>query len=81
MVFDNVEQVPQFAAVRTLAYLYVEYVTGERELYDVQSDPEQLTNLAGSGPAVVAVEQRLSGVLAALRSCRRAGCRVADRGE
>src|SRR6185295_13762067 len=50
VTFDNVEQVPQFAAVRTLEFLYVEYATGDRELYDVRSDPEQIMNLAGSGP-------------------------------
>ncbi len=35
-----------FSAVRTDRYLYSELETGERELYDLQSDPYQLTNLA-----------------------------------
>ena len=81
VLFDDVERVPQFAAVRTLQYLYVEYATGERELYDVLADPEQVTNLAGPGAVASAVEQRLSGRLAALQSCRRGGCRAADRSD
>ena len=39
---------PSFCAVRSNRYLYAEYATGERELYDLSSDPWQLTNRAGS---------------------------------
>jgi len=38
--------VPTFRALRTTQYLYVEYSTGERELYDVVADPNELHNLA-----------------------------------
>ena len=78
--FDNVEQVPQFVAMRTDQYLYVEYATGDRELYDVRADPEQLTNLAGTAVNSL-TEQRLADRLAALQSCRGSGCRVVDRRE
>lgn len=37
-----------FSAVRTDRYLYSELVGGELELYDLQSDPFQLANLAGN---------------------------------
>jgi N-acetylglucosamine-6-sulfatase len=39
---------PAFEGERTNRYAYVEYATGERELYDVNADPEELRNLAGS---------------------------------
>jgi len=36
---------PTYCGVRTDRYLYTVYVTGDRELYDLQSDPLELTNL------------------------------------
>jgi N-acetylglucosamine-6-sulfatase len=39
---------PSYAALRTQAYTYVEYVDGSREYYDRIRDPHQLHNLAGS---------------------------------
>jgi arylsulfatase A-like enzyme len=39
---------PTYEAIRTANFLYVEYVTGEREFYDLQSDPLELNNLIGS---------------------------------
>jgi hypothetical protein len=47
--------------------MYVRYVTGEEELYDLQLDPFQLDNLAGD-PAFV--EQLQSERAAATRGCR-----------
>jgi N-acetylglucosamine-6-sulfatase len=38
---------PNFEAVRTDRYLYAEYVNGWRELYDLETDPYELENLAG----------------------------------
>jgi arylsulfatase A-like enzyme len=42
--------VPYFVAVRHGPYKYVRYLGAEEpaELYDLKSDPEELTNLAGS---------------------------------
>ena len=45
---------PELEAVRTEDYLYVEYETAERELYDLKKDPYQLDNRCegvGSGLA------------------------------
>ncbi len=38
------ELIPQFYAVRTHDWKYVEYETGECELYDLQTDPYELEN-------------------------------------
>jgi len=39
--------IPKFYSVRTIEWKYVEYVTGEKELYDLVNDPYELVNLAG----------------------------------
>ena len=44
--YENDVQVPAYCAVRNQQDLYVEYETGEQELYDLQADPYELTNLA-----------------------------------
>jgi len=65
--------VPQFSAIRTRDSLYVEYVTGERELYDLNTDPYQLENLhAKADPALIEI---LSKQLARLAACAGASCR------
>jgi arylsulfatase A-like enzyme len=70
--------IPEYAALRTGQYTYVEYVTGERQLYDLRNDPDQLHNIAGTAdPKLV---EDLAKQLAALRNCKAAGCRTADRG-
>jgi len=38
---------PPYEGVHTQRYVYVEYANGWRELYDLQTDAEQLNNLAG----------------------------------
>ena len=37
---------PSYEAIRTPAYLYVEYKNGQREFYDLRNDPYELDNLA-----------------------------------
>jgi N-acetylglucosamine-6-sulfatase len=39
--------VPPYCAVRNTNWIYVEYSTGEQELYDLVHDPYELNNLAG----------------------------------
>jgi N-acetylglucosamine-6-sulfatase len=58
---------PSYEALRSKDTLYVEYADGERELYDLASDPFELDNLAGrASPERLA---QLSGQLAAMASC------------
>ncbi|MFI6908867.1 sulfatase [Nonomuraea sp. NPDC050394] len=68
--------VPDYAALRTKDYTYVQYQTGETQLYDLNQDPDQLNNLAGTAPLglVLALQARLT----AMRGCAGASCRVAD---
>jgi arylsulfatase A-like enzyme len=65
---------PPFAAVRDPRWLYVEYQTGDRELYDLQSDPYELRSLHAS-PALAAVRRDLARRLTRLRVCSGGGCR------
>jgi arylsulfatase A-like enzyme len=59
--------VPQYFGVRTARYTYVEYGTGECELYDHAIDPYELTNMCGN-PSYAAVQARLAAQLARLRA-------------
>ncbi len=68
--------IPEYHAVRSLRYLYVEYATGERELYDVVADPNELHNLIPTAsPTLV---HTMSVELAALRDCKAGSCRTAE---
>jgi N-acetylglucosamine-6-sulfatase len=59
-------------------YLYVEYATGERELYDLSLDPYQLKNAYKTAdPALVS---QLKSRLGLLRNCARVDCRTAEGG-
>ena len=65
--------IPSWRGVRTLGYTYVEYATGERELYDDGLDPYQLRNVAGrASPTLLS---NLSALTAALATCKADGCR------
>ena len=56
--------VPPYRAIRTERYLYVEYRTGSRELFDLQADPYELRNLLGQyGRAPPGLEARLREAL------------------
>jgi arylsulfatase A-like enzyme len=63
-----------YSAVRTSdGFLYAEHRNGERELYDLNTDPYELQNLAGR-PADAHLEAELARRLAALRDCAGAAC-------
>jgi N-acetylglucosamine-6-sulfatase len=67
--------VVSYAALRTYRYVYVEYATGERELYDLQRDPDELDSVHDD-PAYAPVRSALAQRLSALRVCAGEGCRT-----
>jgi hypothetical protein len=70
------ETVPQYRALRTSEATYVEYDSGERELYNVRVDPYQLDNVvAEADPAAV---ETFSTRLAQLARCSGPGCRETE---
>jgi N-acetylglucosamine-6-sulfatase len=64
-----------YQGVRTDRYLYANYGTGERELYDLRNDPFELQN-AVNDPAYAQVKSSLQQLLAGLANCAGKGCRV-----
>ena len=73
---NEIGGVPSYAAVRTQRHLYVEYKAGERELYDLTTDPYELHSIHDSAdPALIsALDSRLD----ALRNCSGHECRAAE---
>jgi arylsulfatase A-like enzyme len=59
--------VPASYGIRTVNYRYVELATGERELYDLRSDPYELRNVAGTA-AYATTQANLRTQLAALKA-------------
>jgi arylsulfatase A-like enzyme len=74
-----------YQALRNERWLYVEWGTGERELYDYQVDPYELENALADwkgltpGPAALQLADMLHNRLAPLTTCSGAACRDADR--
>jgi arylsulfatase A-like enzyme len=69
---------PTYEAIRTSTSLYVEYVTGEQEYYDLTTDPNELHNIAATTPASRIAELRRA--LHALATCHGArACGLAAR--
>lgn len=67
---------PTYAALRTGTYKYVEYASGEEELYDLSSDPYELESLhASADPALV---ETLKSRLEDLKTCSGESCREAE---
>jgi N-acetylglucosamine-6-sulfatase len=70
---------PWLKALRTQDYLYVEYKSGEHELYDLRKDPYELHNEYAA--ATTDLKQKLEKQLDALRQCTAEQCRAAEGGE
>ena len=74
LVLEYLDRPIGYSAVRTPdGFLYAEHRNGERELYDLNTDPYELHNLAGK-PADADLEADLAQRLAALRDCAGAAC-------
>lgn len=71
---DVLLETPNYAAIHTPRYVYAEYRTGERELYDLKNDPQQLASQQDN-PAYARVRTDLAQRLLRLRACKGATCR------
>ena len=68
-------RIPHYDGIRTNRYTYVVYETGEVELYDRSTDPDELENLAGT-PEVAVTQAGLADLLAQLQGCVGTACQV-----
>ena len=60
-------------AIRTGTHKYVEHASGERELYDLRSDPDELVNVVND-PAQAGTLAQLQARLAVLKTCVGESC-------
>lgn len=67
---------PQFFALRSEKWLYVEYVDGSKTLYDRENDPYEMVNLVKTADPLLL--QSLSAQLKQLSTCSGDSCRTAD---
>jgi arylsulfatase A-like enzyme len=67
--------VPDYAAIRDTRYLYVEYKNGQRELYDLATDPHELVS-QHNNPAFASIKVGLKQKLSGLRPCVGNACRL-----
>jgi arylsulfatase A-like enzyme len=67
---------PPYEAIRTETQKYVEYESGEKELYDLEADPDEMDNLEKTQPEVE--DSALAAKLAALEDCSGQSCREAE---
>ncbi len=71
--YGYVKAIPEYYAVRTDRYSYVEYpTTGETELYDLNADPTELTSLHASASHQALISE-LKARLAQLKQCKGTG--------
>ena len=71
---DLLLETPTYAAIRSPNWLYAEHVTGERELYNLARDRDELNSLHNN-PALDSIKTNLAMRLARLRGCKGAACR------
>lgn len=69
---------PTFTAIRTRTSKYVEYDTGEKELYDLSSDPYELQSVHASADPALA--ESLASRLQTLTTCAGSLCRTTEDG-
>jgi arylsulfatase A-like enzyme len=62
-----------YTGIRTQRYVYIEHSSGERELYDLQTDPYELES-KHADPAYAGIEAELGQRLAQLRDCTGLAC-------
>jgi len=74
LLIDNSPGAGHFDGIRTLHYKYAEYANGDRELYDLRKDPDELQS-EQANPAYDALQASLAARLHALVACSGATCR------
>ena len=68
--------VPDYKALRTPKYKYVEHDTGEKELYNLEKDPHELRSRhETANPALL---KKLGKDLDRLRDCEAEECRTVE---
>ena len=70
------EHLPNYRGFRTEHMTYVEYVTGERELYDLRIDPNQLDNEYSR--STIGTRRRFHRALRSLAACSARRCRSVE---
>jgi N-acetylglucosamine-6-sulfatase len=70
---DDASSHPSHRGIRTASYKYVEYGTGEKEVYDLKKDPDERLNLRDQMPKTWLAS--VSKLVKALASCKGATCR------
>jgi N-acetylglucosamine-6-sulfatase len=73
----TMRRVLSYRAVRTRRWLYVEYRSGERELYDLARDPYELRSIHAD-PRMRGTLRALHATLRRLAHCRGPSCRMAS---
>ncbi len=69
-------RIPEFKGLRLGDYTYVEYATGEHELYNINEDPEELRNEYSTAPKDFL--NQLHNWLAELSTCAGDSCRQGE---
>jgi N-acetylglucosamine-6-sulfatase len=71
---DILLETTTYSAIRTPRHVFVQHSTGEQELYDLATDPHQLTSLHADA-RYAALKTELARRLTALRTCAGDACR------
>ena len=66
---------PRYRAVRTERHVYIEYETGDTELYDLDADPHQIDSMHDRAPAELIAD--LQTFLEKLAGCAGEACAAA----
>jgi arylsulfatase A-like enzyme len=75
MLLNRGAEIPDYQALRTAHLIYAQYATGDKELFDLRRDPDEIDNLAGTRPHL---EHRMALRIARLGRCGGQGCRVVE---
>jgi N-acetylglucosamine-6-sulfatase len=73
VLFESWERFGFFTGIRSANYKYVEWYTGERELYDLRTDPFEASSMWGT--ASIPLQRRMTNTLSAMRTCAGQSCR------